>query len=182
MDFLRRVAVVAVCCTSVACGTTPPTPVPTPPAPSPSTPDDTVVRWVAGYCAALKDMVVQVYKLPKESDIATEADLPKVDSALLALESELRAAIAGLEKLPQLTPPAQDANAIVADRLATYRKLLAKVVEYRAVLPHKAVHYAQSALVVLGVDMVTYKPSGFATDVPGLREVMKANEDCKLVV
>lgn len=105
-----------------------------------------------------------------------------VASWAAAVGSELRAAISGLEKLHQLAPPAQDANAIVADRLATYRKLLAKVVEYRAVLPHKAVHYAQSALVVLGVDMVTYKPSGFVTDVPGLREVMKADEDCKLVV
>ncbi|MGW6929795.1 hypothetical protein ACWGE0_06970 [Lentzea sp. NPDC054927] len=181
MNFLRRAAVVAACCTSVACGTTPPTPAPVPPAPSPSAPDNTVVSWVAGYCVALKDMVLAVYKLPKGSDIATEADLPKVDAALQSLESTLRTATSGLEKLPQLAPPVQDANAIVADRLATYRKLLGQVTEYRTVLPHKGVDYAQSALIVLGVDMATYKPSHFAGDVPGLREVMKANEDCKLV-
>lgn len=181
MHFLRRIAVAAACCTSVACGTAPPTRAPDPPAPSPSLPDQAVVGWVAGYCVALKDMVLEVYKLPKDSDIATEADLPKVLSALRSLESKLQAAISGLEKLPRLAPPVQDGNTIVADRLGTYRKLLGQVTEYLAVLPDKGVHYAQSAIIVLGVDMATYKPPRFASDVPGLREVMKANEDCKLV-
>ncbi|MEV6237532.1 hypothetical protein [Lentzea sp. NPDC051838] len=179
MNVLRRVAVAAACCASVACGTAPTQP---PPTSTSSGPDQTVVSWVAGYCVALKDMVVEVYKLPKESDIATEADLPKADAALQSLQAKLQTAVSGLEKLPQLSPPAQDADAIVADRLATYRKLLGQVTEYRAVMPHKGVRYAQSALVVVGVDLAAYKPPHWAHDVPGLGEVMKANEDCKLVV
>lgn len=144
-------------------------------------PDKTVVGWVEGYCGALKDLVLEVYKLPKESDVTTEADLPKVDSALRSLDAKLQAAISGLEKLPELAPPAQEANAVVADRLAAYRKLWGQVLEYRVVLPHNGINYAQSALFVLGIDMVSYKPQRYAIDVPGLREVMKANEDCKLV-
>jgi hypothetical protein len=178
MNTPRTAAVVAACWLSVACSTQP-APAPASSAPPATQDKAAVVSWVAGYCASVKDMVLQVYQLPKEADVVTDADLPMVAAALESLDAKLRTAVSGLEKLPRLE--AQDANAVVADRLAFYRKLLSRVTEYRAMLPGKGVRSAKSALTVLGVDMVTYKPAHFATDVPGFQEVMKANADCKLV-
>jgi hypothetical protein len=174
----KLAAIVAACCVSVACGSTPPTQAPSP---SPTGPDPALVAWADGYCNAVKDLTTEVYTLPKPFDITTEADVPTVDTALGALDTKLVTAIAGLEKLPDLAPPAQKANAVVSDRLTHYRDLHGQVIEYRTLLPSGGLDYAQSALTVLGIDMVSYDPETYASDIPVLRKVMDANKNCELV-
>lgn len=184
MSRLKLAAIMAACCASFACGSNPPAAAPserTPSASSSTRPDKALVAWVDGYCGAVKGLTLEVYTLPKESDIKTEADLPKVESALRRLNTKLGTAITGLAELPELSAPTQDANAIVADRLAHYRKLKTQVTEYRALLPVSGVRYAQSAVLVLGIDMVSYEPAQFASDIPAINQVMKADKDCELV-
>ncbi|MCG8916073.1 hypothetical protein L6E12_09760 [Actinokineospora sp. PR83] len=182
MARLAVAVIAAACCTSVACASPAQAPPPAAPtSPPPTSPAPALADWADGYCKAVKDLTTEVYTLPKPFDIKTAADLPRVETALSTLDAKLSNAITGLENLPDLAPPAQEANAVVSDRLAHYRDLRGQVVEYLVVLHRGGVDYAQSALTVLGIDMVAYKPAAYASDVPGMREVMKANDNCKLV-
>ncbi|MFE6616317.1 hypothetical protein [Amycolatopsis sp. NPDC057786] len=179
-ECIRAIAALAVCCLVAGCGSTTPEPAPSP-TPSPSGPDPALVSWAGGYCGAVKDMRVIVYSLAKGYDIKAEADLPKAEESLKKLDAALAAATAGLEKLPQVAPPAQDANALAAGELAFYRELQGKVTEYRTLLPRGGVAYAKAALDLSGVDLVSHVPAVKTGAVPGLDQAMKANEACELV-
>ncbi|EMD25404.1 hypothetical protein [Amycolatopsis azurea] len=165
------------------CGSTPSEPAPSsaPPPPSPTGPDPALVSWAGGYCGAVKDMRLIVYSLARSFDITTEADLPKASASLEKLDTALVAAIGGLEKLPQVAPPAQEANTLASGELAFYRKLHGKVTEYRALLPRGGVEYAKAALNLSGADLVTHTPSVETGKVPGLDQAMKADKACELV-
>lgn len=139
------------------------------------------MSWAGAYCGAVKDLRLIVYTMPKGYDIKSEADLPKAETALRSLDTMLTAAVTGLEKLPKIAPPAQEANTLAADDLAFYRQLQGKVTEYRTILPRGGVKYAQSALTLSGLDLATRAPAVESGKVPGLSEAMKANESCKLV-
>ena len=184
----RVIAALAAGFVLAACSTTPlepaPTPAPSPPpspSPSPTGPDPALVSWAGGYCGAVKDMRLVVYSLAKGYDIKTEADLPKAESSLQKLDTTLAAAITGLEKLPQVAPPAQDANALAAGELAFYRKLHGTVTEYRPLVSRGGVRTTKAALDVTGIDLVSHAPAIETGKVPGLDPAMKANEACKLV-
>ncbi|MFC3455791.1 hypothetical protein [Amycolatopsis speibonae] len=167
------------------CGANPPEPAPPPlqpsVAPSPTGPDPALVSWAGGYCGAVKDMRLIVYGLAKSYDIETKADLPKAAASLEKLDTALTAASAGLEKLPQVAPPAQEANTLASGELAFYRKLQGKVTEYRTLLPRGGVEYAKAALNLSGADLVTHVPAVETGKVPGLDQAMKANKACELV-
>ncbi|RSN54309.1 hypothetical protein DMH01_35735 [Amycolatopsis sp. WAC 04182] len=121
------------------------------------------------------------YGLAKGYDIKTEADLPKAEDSLKRLDTALAAATSGLEKLPKVAPPAQDANTLAAGELAFYRELQGKVSEYRTLLPRGGVEYAKSVLTLSGVDLVSHEPAIKTGTVPGLDQAMKANQACELV-
>ncbi len=140
-----------------------------------------MVSWAGAYCGAVKDLRLVVYTMPKGYDIKSEADLPKAETALRSLGTMLTAAITGLEKLPKIAPPAQEANTLASQDLAFYRKLHGKVTEYRAILPRGGVRYAQSALTLSGIDLATREPAVETGKIPGLDQAMKATEACKLV-
>ncbi|MFI7121201.1 hypothetical protein [Amycolatopsis sp. NPDC049868] len=178
---IRVTVVLAVGCLLAGCGTNPPEPAPSPAPPSPTGPDPALVSWAGGYCGAVKDMRFIVYTMTKGYDIKTEADLPKAADSLKKLDTALTAAISGLEKLPQVAPPAQDANRLAAGELAFYRKLHGDVTEFRALLPRGGVEYAKSALTLSGIDLVSHVPGVKIGDVPGLDQAMKADKSCELV-
>ncbi|MFJ8917419.1 hypothetical protein [Amycolatopsis sp. NPDC102389] len=178
---LRVTVALAAGCLLAGCGSNPPEPAPAPPPPSPTGPDPALVSWASGYCGAVKDMRLIVYTMAKGYDIKTEADLPKAADSLKKLDTALTAAIAGLEKLPQVAPPAQDANKLAAGELAFYRKLHGDVTEFRTLLPRGGVEYAKSALMLSGVDLASHAPEIKTGDVPGLDKAMKADKACELV-
>ncbi|WP_410663905.1 hypothetical protein [Amycolatopsis sp. lyj-84] len=181
----RVTAALAVCCLLAGCGPTSPEPAPAPappsPSPSPAGPDPALVSWAGGYCGAVKEMRLIVYSLAKGYDIKTEADVPKAEASLKKLDTALAAAIGGLEKLPQVAAPAQEANALASGELAFYRKLRGQVTENLALLPKGGARYAQAALDVSGIDLVSHVPAVETGKVPGLDQAMKANESCGLV-
>ncbi|WP_181776601.1 hypothetical protein [Amycolatopsis pittospori] len=182
----RVIAALAAGFTLAACSTTSPEPAPTPapsppPPPSPTGPDPALVSWAGGYCGAVKEIRLIGYSLAKGYDIKTEADLPKAEASLQKLDTTLAAAITGLEKLPQVAPPAQAANALAAGELAFYRKLHGTVTEYRPLVARGGVRTAKAALDVTGIDLVSHAPAVETGKVPGLDPAMKANAACKLV-
>ncbi|MEV7555524.1 hypothetical protein AB0N89_38410 [Amycolatopsis sp. NPDC089917] len=165
------------------CGANPPEAAPAQPpaASSPTGPDPALVSWAGGYCGAVKDMRLIVYGLAKGYDIETGADLPKAKASLEKLDTALTAAIGGLEKLPKVAPPAQEANTLASGELDFFRKLHGKVTEYRTLLPRGGVEYAKAALNLSGADLVTHVPSVETSKVPGLDQAMKAKKECELV-
>ncbi|WP_076857492.1 hypothetical protein [Amycolatopsis keratiniphila] len=180
---LRVTVALAVGCLLAGCGSNPPEPAPAPPPapPSPTGPDPALVSWAGGYCGAVKDMRFIVYTMVKGYDIKTEADLPKAADSLKKLDTALTTAISGLEKLPQVAPPAQDATKLAAGELAFYRKLHGDVTKSRTLLPRGGVEYAKASLDVIGIDLVTHVPGIKSGDVPGLDQAMKAEKTCELV-
>ncbi|MGW4133101.1 hypothetical protein [Amycolatopsis japonica] len=117
---IRVTVALAVGCLLAGCATNPPEPEPKPaPPPSPTGPDPALVSWAGGYCGAVKDMRLIVYRMAKGYDIETAADLPKAEESLKKLDTALTAAITGLEKLPKI---AQDADELAAGELAFYRQ------------------------------------------------------------
>ncbi|MFE5566838.1 MULTISPECIES: hypothetical protein [Amycolatopsis] len=176
---IRVTVALAVGCLLAGCATNPPEPEPKPaPPPSPTGPDPALVSWAGGYCGAVKDMRLIVYRMAKGYDIETAADLPKAEESLKKLDTALTAAITGLEKLPKI---AQNADELAAGELAFYRKLHGKVTEFRTLLPRGGVEYAKAALTLSGADLVTHVPAVKTGDVPGLDQAMKADKACELV-
>ncbi|UMO99303.1 hypothetical protein [Amycolatopsis sp. EV170708-02-1] len=178
---IRVTMALAVGCLLAGCGSNPPEPAPAPPPPSPTGPDPALVSWAGGYCGAVKDMRFIVYTMTKGYDIKSEADLPKAADSLKKLDAALTTAISGLEKLPQVAPPAQDANRLASGELEFYRKLHGDVTKSRTLLPRGGVEYAKASLDVIGIDLVSHVPEIKTGDVPGLGQAMKADKSCELV-
>ncbi|WP_163506432.1 hypothetical protein [Fodinicola acaciae] len=171
---VRLVAVLAALAVLAGCGSAPkPKPSPSPTGPSPA-----LVSWSNAYCGATKDLRFLVYTLPKGFDIKSEADRPKAAAALQTLDTKLTATVAALRKLPKA--PAPRANTLAAGELSFYAGLLAKVTEYRTLLPRAPLSYAQSALTLTELDLSQHTPAVETDSVPGLRAAMDASPNCRL--
>ncbi|MFD5248272.1 hypothetical protein ACFWIW_27290 [Amycolatopsis sp. NPDC058340] len=178
---IRVTMALAVGCLLAGCGSNPTPPAPAPPPPSPTGPDPALVSWAGGYCGAVKDMRFIVYTMAKGYDIKSEADLPKAADSLKKLDTALTTAISGLEKLPQVAPPAQDANRLASGELEFYRKLHGDVTKSRTLLSRGGVEFAKASLDVVGIDLAEHAPGIKISDVPGLDKAMKADKTCELV-
>jgi len=180
---IRVTVALAVGCLLAGCGANPPEPAPAPPTapPSPTGPDPALVSWAGGYCGAVKDMRFIVYTMTKGYEIKSEADLPKAADSLKKLDTALTTAISGLEKLPQVAPPAQDANRLASGELEFYRKIHLDVTKSLTLLSRGGVEFAKASLDVVGIDLAEHAPEIKTGDVPGLDQAMKADKTCELV-